>query len=150
MSSPRPFAADLGWRYVTPPEGPPGEGPPGEGPPPEGEEIDVSKVIDLLEAILTELREQAQQGYVTTVTQPVVNQTQPVEVLFSPSLFTIGLTNDGPNSVLYRIPNRANAVWVQLNPTEVVQFNFTKGVIPSVAFLLVGVGAANVRVVGAY
>lgn len=148
MSSPRPFAAAPGWRYVSPPEVPPGE-----EPPPEGEEVDVSKVIDLLEAILAELREQAQQGYVTTVTQPVVSQTVPVEVLFSPSLFTIGLTNDGPNSVLYRIPNRANAVWVQLNPTEVVQFNFTKGVIPSVAFLLVGAPGlivTTVRVVGAY
>lgn len=140
----RPFAADEGWYRVSPP----GDGP--EVPPGDEEDAVANRMVELLEGILTELQECVQQGYVTTVTQWVPS-IRPIEILFDPPLFSISLINDGVGSVEYRIPNRGNAQWVQLNPTELVIFNFIKGMVPSVALRTVPAGvAANVRVIGTF
>jgi len=139
-----PFAADEGWRRVSPP----GEGP--EAPPGDEEDAVANRMVELLEGILTELQECVQQGYVTTVTQRVPS-IQPIEILFDPPLFSISLINDGGGAIEYRIPNRGNAQWVQLNPTELVIFNFIKGMVPSVALRTVPAGVfADVRVIGTF
>jgi len=140
----RPFAADEGWFRVSPP----GEG---NGAPPGDEEDAVAnRTVVVLEDILAELRLCVQQGYVTTVTQWVPSIV-PIEILFDPPLFSISLINDGPGSIEYRIPNRGNAQWVQMNPTELMTFNFQHGVVHSVALRTVPAGvAANVRVIGTF
>ena len=144
MPPARPFAAAEGWRRVSPPGDDTG------APPGDEEDAVANRMVELLEGILTELRECVQQGYVTTVTQWVPSIV-PIEILFDPPLFSISLINDGAGSVEYRIPNRGNAQWVQLNPTELVIFNFIKGMVPSVALRTVPAGVgANVRVIGTF
>jgi hypothetical protein len=155
----RPFAAKEGWFRVAR-NGGIEELP--ELPVPSGMDPNDVLVLQLVAAqlnnqllagILQELQEQAQQGIVTAVTEPLPGGTPtPREILFEPPLFSISLTCDGPANVEYRIPNRSNARWVQLNNTEVIVFNFIKGLIPSIALRAVApaFGAVNVRIVGTY
>lgn len=153
----RPFATAEGWHRVVSQEAPGGlpAEPPLSAEAPTGELlVNLANLLtlanDLLAAILQELREQVQRGYVYTVTQ-VVTTTVPLEILFSPPLFSVALTNDGPGIVQYRIPNNASAVWINLAPTEVVNFNFIKGLVPSLALALPPAGAAaTVRIVGTF
>jgi len=152
MSSPSPrgFAADAGWERV---------GPGGGGSPPAGASTDtlLRAILDainlqtpILRAILDELAAQSPEGYVTAVTQ-VLTSTVPIEVPFNPKLFTLGITNDGPGVIQYRVPNRGAAEWVSLFPTEVHQFNFPKGKVVSVGLRLRAAGGATtVRLIGNY
>ncbi len=155
----RPFAAKEGWFRIAAGGGveqlPSLPLPPGMDP----NDIQVLQLValqlnnQLLAGILQELREQTQQGVVTSITQPIpAGSAAPIEIPFGFPLFSISLTNDGPASVEYKIPNRGNAYWVQLNPTEVVIVNFIKGLIPSLALraLAPAFGAASVRLVGTY
>ena len=155
----RPFAAKEGWFRVARNGGteelPSLPIPPGADPSDPVVQLLAATQLNnqLLAAILQELQDQAQQGIVWAVTQPVPGgNAVPVECLIGVPLFSISITNDGPASIEYKVPNRGNAVWVQLNPTEVVVFNFIKGLIPSVALRALGpgFGAANVRLVGTY
>jgi hypothetical protein len=147
----RPFAAKEGWS--RPPAGTQVIEP---GTPPSEEGIDMAvqaEIRDLLRQILAEFKEMTQQGIVTAVTLPIpAGSGVPIEVLFDPPLFSISLTCDAGANIEYRIPNRSNSFWVQLNVTEVVVFNFVKGMIPSVAVRAVapGFGASAIRIVGTY
>lgn len=114
---------------------------------------EAQQMIALLRQILAEFKDMTQQGIVTAVTLPIpAGSGVPIEVLFDPPLFSISLTCDAGANIEYRIPNRSNAFWVQLNVTEVVVFNFVKGMIPSVAVRAVapGFGASFIRIVGTY
>ena len=155
----RPFAAKEGWFRVTPGGGveqlPTLPVPPGASP----DDILALQLSalqlnnQLLAGILTELQGQVQQGIVTTIPQPIPGgNATPIEIPFGSPLFNISITCDGPAAIEYKVPNRSNASWVQLNPTEVIVFNFIKGMIPSVALRAVGpaFGASNVRLVGTY
>ena len=157
----RPFAADRGWQYA----GEPGAGPVmpnGSSQAPAGASTDqlLRAIIEsggrqeeLLAAILQELREQVPQGIVIGITQSLTT-TVPVEVPFSPALFNLGITNDGPGVVLYRVPNRGGAQFIAINPTEVLQFNIIKGKISSIGLNLTVAAAPGVptvvRLVGLY
>lgn len=153
MSSPRPFAADSGWERPGAPSG----GDAGVQPAGSGSDALLRALLEalnlqtpLLEAILLELQEQSPQGYVVPVTH-VLTTTVPTEVPFNPPLFSLGITNDGPGVIQYRIPNRGSASWVSLFPTEVMQFNFIKHKIVSIGLtMLVAGGATTVRLVGIY
>lgn len=104
-----------------------------------------------LDAILTELQEQVAEGvaYATTVgwNDLVIQQ-----VPFPKPLFSLSIMNDGPQTIQYRMPNVSWANFINLQPTEVIQFNFIKGRIPSVGVRLtaLGVGVTTVRLVGTY
>lgn len=140
----RPFAG-VGWQPVEPPGG-------GGEPPPvlDGDTVALlTEIRDLLIDVRQELREQVQEGIVYTITQQVVSTIVPTEVSFGTPLFSVTLINDGGGTVQFRVPNRTNATWVNLAPTEVVTFNFVKAKITSVAFLAIG-AAASVRVIGTY
>jgi len=101
---------------------------------------------DLLSLLLTELREQVQQGIIVAVPFNVTQAQGVVPLTFDPPLFAIGLTNDGPNNVQYRIPNRGDADWINLIPTEVDQFTVIKAKFTSAGFRVqVAGGNATVR-----
>lgn len=113
-------------------------------------EIFLDAIVKLLTEIRDELREQVQKGYVYPFTQVVVGFI-PVFVSFAGTeLFSIGLTNDGPATVQYKVPYDTQAAWVDLFPTEVVVFNFVKGKVHSVGFRVNGPGTATVRGIGTY
>jgi len=110
----------------------------------------MQKLIDSSDAILKELREQVQKGYVYPVTL-VTNGLIPIDTDFNPPLFSVSLINDGPGTIQYRIPNIGSAFWVDLAPTEVQTVNFIKGKIPSVAIRgKTASVTATVRLVGTY
>lgn len=155
MSSTYPFAAREGWRRGAPHE-------PDNGVPPAPDEdggavaeedttLEVLKQNQrLLAAILKELQEQVQQGIV--IGMPLtVNTRAADEVTFDPALFAIGITCDGPAAFEYRIPNRTGAPWVQINPGEVVNFTYVKGVVSSLGVrTLPALGVSNYRLLGIF
>ena len=104
----------------------------------------------LLAAILQELREQAQQGIATTITDSVTTRTVK-KIEFAPSLFSISITCDGPASFEYRVPDRTAAPWVQINPGEVNTFNYTKARVDSIGLRTLPAGiASNFRILGSF
>jgi len=105
----------------------------------------------LLAAIVQELREQVQRGYVYPLVLTVASQA-PDEYEFDTPLFSVSLTNDGPANIEYKLPYSGQAQWVQLRPTEVITFTFIKGLIRSLGVRLTAAGGAAtaVRVVGTY
>jgi hypothetical protein len=130
--------------------GPPVMKPPAETP--EGILAEIKGLLqgthDVLRDILENLRAQVQQGFVYPLTI-TTNGLTPVEETFNPPLFSISLTNDGPGTIQYRIPNSGAANWVNLQPTEVIEFNFIIGKIVSVAFRALG-SNGTIRLVGTY
>lgn len=155
----RPFAAKEGWFRVARNGGV--DGLPSLPIPPGADPSDI-RVLQLaalqlnnqlLAGILQELQEQVQQGIVTAITLPIPGgNAVPIEVRFDPPLFSVSITCDAGANIEYRIPNRSNAFWVQLNVTEVIVFNFVKGLISSVAVraLAPAFGASTIRIVGTY
>lgn len=103
----------------------------------------------LLTDIRQELREQVQQGYVYNLTQPVTGR-RFEKIAFDPKLFSLAITNDGAAAIQYKIPGTSSGL-VVLNPTEVHQYNFIKGLISEIAMICPAVAAtASVRLVGTY
>ena len=155
MSSTYPFAAREGWeRGGEPPA--PGEEP--ELPPEDNGDMakeDTTLGVlkqnqSLLAAILKELQEQVQRGVVLGMPLTVTTRTV-AEVSFDPPLFAIGITCDGPAPFEYRIPNRTNATWIQINPGEVFNFNYIKGVVESLGVRTLPVGGvSNYRLLGTF
>jgi hypothetical protein len=150
----RPFAAMQGWQRVE-------EAPTTEiqqAPPPEAapsaetllQQISgqLNGIQGVLNNILTELREQVQAGYTYPITVDTTGLV-PVELTFDPALFSISLTNDGPGTIQYRIPNTGAAFWIDLQPTEVVTYTFLKGLVKSAGFRAQGADG-RIRAVGTY
>lgn len=107
--------------------------------------------LEVLQAgTLEALNAQVQEGLVWGTTL-VVNTAGAAEVSL-PRLFSIGLTNDGPGNLLYRIPNRGAAVWLTLVQNEVIEYTFTEGLLETMAVRLPVAGAATptLRLVGTY
>ncbi len=155
--STRPFVAMQGWQRVE--EAPTTEiqqAPP--PPPPEAapsaetllQQISgqLNGIQGVLNNILKELREQVQAGFTYPITVDTTGLV-PVELTFDPALFSISLTNDGPGTIQYRIPNTGAAFWIDLQPTEVVTFTFLKGLIKSAGFRAQGANG-RIRAVGTY
>ncbi len=120
-----------------------------------GGNMDVSAIVDAMDAqtkvlvsILAELRAQRQEGAVYPVTLTTRGQV-PVPITFNPPLFSISLTNNGPGKIQYRLPATGSTAWVDLEPSEVIAFNFSTGVIHSVSFRALGADG-SIRAVGSY
>ena len=157
----KPFAGQEGWRYGAESEAAleGEEAPPVELPAPTtdvGQDLrpylealleSAQRQEQLLARILQELRQQVQLGAIYGPAAINVPTTTPVDITFDPPLFALSLTNDGAGAVQYRLPNRADADWVNLLPTEVDNYTFIKALVPSVAFRVLG-AAASVRVKG--
>lgn len=167
----RPFAAEQGWQRVQPPSGgaPGGTGTgqgevlpsedaldlpgglfPGQEPPTKDVPVLLLRNNNLLRAILWRLARTVQRGYVYSVTLVVSDPIVPLEVSFDPPLFSITIVNDGAGNVQFRAPNRSEAVWTPLAPTEQFTANFIEGLIGSVGFRSVGAGTPTIRVFGTF
>ena len=152
----RPFAAQVGYQRLQEGTQPGVSTPPPQPPPPQPTVEDLLQhVIEHLDAmqtiladILTELRQQVEKGYTYPLTITTTGLT-PVEAKFDPALFSIGLTNDGPGTIQYRIPNTGSAFWIDLFPTEVITFTFLKGVATSAGFRALGADG-RIRIVGTF
>ena len=102
-----------------------------------------------LDEILAELQAQAEQGVVYPVIIDLLDAV-PVEIPFKPMLFSLIIVNDGPANIQYRVPNTSAGAWIDLNTTEIITFNFKKGVLGSVGFRKPAGATAHIRAIGSY
>ena len=112
-------------------------------------EILLGSILDLLNEIKVDLDAMTPLGRVLTVTIDVVGTTM-APISFSPGFFSLKLSNDGPETVQYRVPGSSPQAWIDILPVEEDEVRFATGVISSLALQVVTPGTAHVRCRGTY
>jgi hypothetical protein len=117
---------------------------------------DPTALLQLLVQVMGETRDliasEIQQGIVNYWEILVQAGVSGSPLTFSPPLFAVSLTNDGPNTIQYAIPLGPSTIWANLESTEVINIAFPTAVIQTLGYRYTSTvgGSGLLRIVGSY